>query len=215
MSDLRWLKAAGWEEALREMRRRGRWIVGICGGYQMLGDEVADPLGVEGDTAVERGLGFLPVRTAMSPLKTTRRVEARWEVGACAGTFWGYELHMGRTIVGAAARPRFRVRAVEGVRWRRDGACDRAGRTWGTYVHGLFESGPFLQAWLSLVGGERDVAIRVGWRNWRGERDSRLDRLADVLERHLDMAAIRAATGLEESERRVSRRRIGKSGQTY
>jgi adenosylcobyric acid synthase len=196
LSDLRWLKKRGWQQALQQARNRGSWVVGVCGGYQMLGEEVADPLGVEGEKATERGLGFLPLRTVFAAEKTTRKVEVKWSIGSRAGVFSGYEIHMGQTQVGEGVAPRFFLRPVGGGEWRPDGAVSREGKVWGAYVHGLFESGLFLQEWLSQVGAERGVRVQVGWQEWQRERNSRLDRLADALEEPLDMAAIRTLAGV-------------------
>src|ERR671925_138071 len=128
---------------LQRVRAEGGWIVGVCGGYQMLGEEVADPLGVEGERATERSLGLLPLRTVLAAKKTTRRVEVKWTIGAKTGGFSGYEIHMGHTQVGEGITPRFVLHPLEGGEWRSDGAVSRDGRTWGTYLHGLFENGPF------------------------------------------------------------------------
>src|SRR5436190_16040041 len=105
IADLRWLKERGWPPALRQTRDRGGWIVGVCGGYQMLGEEVADPLGVEEERTTERGLGLLPLRTGLAAEKTTGRVEAQWNIGSQTGVFPGYEIHMGHTKVGEGGGP--------------------------------------------------------------------------------------------------------------
>lgn len=200
IADLRWLKERGWQEALQQARKRGSWILGICGGYQMLGEEVADPLGVEGERAAEQGLGFLPLRTVFAAEKTTRRVEVLWHVGSQTGIFSGYEIHMGHTQLGEGGTSYFFLRSIGGGAWRPDGAVSREGRVWGTYLHGLFESGPFLQEWLAQVGAERNIRIQAGWLEWQQERDSQLDRLAEVLERYLDMAAIWTLTDVSASK---------------
>jgi adenosylcobyric acid synthase len=196
ISDLCWLKQEGWEEVLHQVQERGSWVVGICGGYQMLGEEVCDPLRVEGKRTTERGLGFLPLRTVLAPEKTTRRVEVKWEVASEIGSFWGYEIHLGQTHLEEGVAPRFFVKSMEGEEWQPDGAVSRAEKVWGTYLHGLFESGPFLQAWLSQVGVERGIFVQVGWEDWRQERDSHLDRLAKAMEEHLDMVTLRALDGI-------------------
>jgi adenosylcobyric acid synthase len=195
IADLRWLKDGNWPQVLRQLHTAGKAIVGVCGGYQMLGEEIADPLGLEGQRTVERGLRFFPVKTVLAQEKTTRQVEAQWRIGEKTGVFSGYEIHLGRSTKSAEVPPRFLVRPIGGEKWQPDGAVSAEGKTWGTYLHGLFESGSFLQAWLGPIGETKGVTVRSEWRQWRGVRDARLDSLADALEAHVDMAAIRSWLG--------------------
>lgn len=145
---------------------------------------------------MESGLGFLPLRTELAAEKTTRRVTAQWVIGAQGGSLSGYEIHMGHTQVPEEIDPRFFVSPIEGGDRKPDGAVDREGRTWGTYLHGLFESGSFLQAWLVPIGAERGVRVKVEWQEWQQERDSQLNRLVNMLEEHLDMVTIRSWVGV-------------------
>ncbi len=98
--------------------------------------------------------------------------------------------------MGEGATPRFFLRPIGDREWQPDGAVSREGKIWGTYLHGLFASGPFLQGWLSGVGAEREVHIQVGWQEWQDEQDFQLDRLANALEEHLDMITIRTLAGV-------------------
>ena len=202
IADLRWLKAGHWARPLRQLEEHGKSLVGICAGYQILGQEIADPLGVEGACTSEKGLGFLPLRTELVQEKTTRRVEGQWQIGPETGVFSAYEIHMGHTTVGAGPirpgpigadlTPRFFVRPVgEQEEMQPNGGVSRDGRVWGTYLHGLFESGPFLRAWLAEVGAKRAIHPQVGWETWRQERSLNFDRLADVLEHSLDITMIK------------------------
>ncbi len=195
--DLRWLKQQGWPAKLRQMRDGGMGIVGVCGGYQMLGEEILDPYGSEGEKAREEGLGFLPLRTVLATEKTTRRVEVLWEANSKRGVFTGYEIHMGQTRVGRGVLPRFFLRPLGQRDWEADGALSREGNLWGTYVHGLFESGPFVQAWLTPMGSKKGVKIWVPWREWQGEREVQLDELAKVVGENLDMPALWSLVGME------------------
>ena len=163
----------------------------------MLGQEIADPLGVEGVCTSEKGLGFLPLHTELVQEKTTRRLEGQWQIGPETGVFSAYEIHMGRTTVGpclveASLTPRFFTRLL-GVQeeMQPNGGVSRDGKVWGTYLHGLFESGPFLRAWLAQVGAKRAIYPQVGWETWRQERSLNFDRLADVLEQTLDITMIK------------------------
>jgi adenosylcobyric acid synthase len=193
IADLRWLKAHGWPPKLHQARADGKYILGICAGYQMLGAEIADPLGVEGEPTVERGLGLLPVQTVLAAHKTARQVEVEWQVGEQAGVFSGYEIHMGQTSGSTRQTPLFGVRGLGAKEWRADGSISPDQRVCGAYVHGLFESGEFVQAWLTQCGARRGIRVRVAWQSWHTERNNRLDRLADVLAEHLDMATIASA----------------------
>lgn len=196
IADLRWLKVGHWQSALQQLRAQGGWVVGVCGGYQMLGQEVTDPHGVEGEQTTECGLGFLPLYTELVREKTTRRVKVRWWIGPTGGIFSGYEIHMGHTRIRAGIEPRFFVSPPEGRGWKPDGAVNHEERIWGTYVHGLFESGSFLQTWLASIGAKKDVKVEVAWQEWQQERDSQLNNLAKALEEHIDMARIYSWLGL-------------------
>lgn len=195
IADLRWLKTGQWPRLLERIRAEGRWVVGVCGGYQMLGEEVSDPLGVEGTSTQEAGLSLLPVCTELAAKKTTRRVEVQWRVGENSGLFHGYEIHMGHSLRRGESTPRFLVRPTIAEEWQTDGLMGTDGRTWGTYVHGLFASGAFVQAWLTQVGVRRRLAVQVHWRDWSTQRAVQCDRLADVLAEHLDMGRIGSLLG--------------------
>ena len=209
IADLRWLKAEKWLSVLRKLRQAGQWIVGVCGGYQMLGEEVADPLGTEGQATAETGLGFLPLRTEMVQTKTTRRVEGQWQIGMEGGVFDAYEIHLGQTHSREDAKdiakditPRFSVRAFEATQATPEGAMSRDGKVWGTYLHGLFESGSFLRAWLAQVAAERVLQdqVHIPWDSWRVERATQCDRLATAVEHALDMQAIWALIDSQKRE---------------
>jgi adenosylcobyric acid synthase len=192
IADLRWLKARNWPDALARLHIEEKEIVGVCGGYQMLGEEVADSLGVEGPPSKENGLHVLPLSTELAAHKTTRQVEALWHVGERSGLLRGYEIHMGRSLTHTANASRFFVRTHVHKDWQPEGAISKNGRTWGTYLHGLFENGAFLQEWLAQVGARRGVTVRVPWPQWTEQRARHFDRLADVLSEHVDMTTIRS-----------------------
>ena len=194
IADLRWLKIQDWPDKLQQARTDGQCILGICGGYQMLGAEIADPLGVEGEPTIEPGLGLLPVQTALAPDKTTRQVEVHWQLGANSGVFSGYEIHLGQTWGAIKWTPLLEVRVLGAREWSAAGCTSPDGQVWGTYIHGLFESGEFVQAWLTQCGARRGIQVRVPWQSWQTERNIRLDRLADVLAEHLDMSTIHQHT---------------------
>jgi len=172
ISDLSDLRAQGWDRDLAAHVRRGGRVIGICGGYQMLGRRVRDPLGIEGVVADIEGLGLLDVDTEMAPEKTVRNSSARscqYEV-----PLTGYQIHLGITRGADCARP---AAVVDGLS---DGAVSADGHIMGTYLHGLFGSDAYRGRLLESFGlsGERA--------NYRQSVDQALDDVAAELERTLD-----------------------------
>lgn len=171
-TDLAFLRAQGWDIDLAAHVRRGGHVLGICGGYQMLGRTVADPDGVEGAPGSDPGLGLLDVATAMTGDKRLTEVEA---VHAASGqAFRGYEIHVGRTDGPDRARP-FAV--VSGVP---EGAVSADGRIAGSYLHGMFRDDGFRAAWLAGFGAAAAIGYDAGV-------DAALDALAGHMEAHLDV----------------------------
>lgn len=172
ISDLSDLRAQGWDRDLAAHVRRGGRVIGICGGYQMLGRRVRDPLGIEGVVTDIEGLGLLDVDTEMAPEKTVRNSSARscqYEVPLS-----GYQIHLGITRGADCARP---AAVVDGLP---DGAVSADGHVMGTYLHGLFGSDAYRGRLLESFGlsGERA--------NYRQSVDQALDDVAAELERTLD-----------------------------
>ncbi len=179
IGDLKRFRENGWERDLRAHRARGGHVVGICGGYQMLGTRVTDPDGIEGSIREIEGLGLLEVHTVMEPEKVVRNTVAR-----TAGEgipLEGYEIHLGRTTGPDTARPF----ALFGN--QPDGAVSADGKVFGTYLHGVFGSDAFRAAFLSRLG------VSAGGDSHRDKVERALDAIAEQLERHLDCDAIFAA----------------------
>jgi adenosylcobyric acid synthase len=175
IGDLAFLRAQGWDIDIKAHVRRGGHVLGVCGGYQMLGQTIADPEGIEGPAATVEGLGLLDIATVMSPDKSTRLVKG---THCATGTaIEGYEIHLGRSEGPDRARP---VVTIDG---RPDGASTADGRVQGTYVHGLFTGDAFRTAWLANLGIASSLAYAI-------EIESALDALADHLEAHLDIEAM-------------------------
>jgi adenosylcobyric acid synthase len=183
LADLRWLHASGWAAALEAHVERGGRLAGICGGYQMLGERVEDPDGVEGGGAVA-GLGCLPVSTRLDAAKITRQVRAR--LVADSPPFPAYEIHLGRTRARVAVASRALVEEGNGL--REDGAVSADGRVWGTYLHGLFDAASVRAALLAEIGG----AGRAGAAgpDYRALRESEYRRVAAIVAAHMDVAAL-------------------------
>ena len=180
LSDLAALRAEGWDIDILAHHRRGGIVVGLCGGYQMLGRTVADPDGIEGAAATVPGLGLLDVETVIGRAKTLRPAAGRDTVFGQAIT--GYEMHMGATTGPGLARPWLML--AEGT----DGAVSADGRVMGAYVHGLFAADEFRKAFLGAVRAGDYAAASHALRV-----EKTLDALADHLQTHLDMDALDAA----------------------
>ncbi len=175
IGDLAFLRAQGWDIDIKAHVRRGGHVLGLCGGYQMLGQTIADPEGIEGPPATVDGLGLLDIATVMHADKSTRLVQG---IHTATGTpVEGYEIHLGHSEGRDCARP---VVTIDG---RPDGAGTADGRVQGTYVHGLFTGDAFRKAWLARLGIASSLAYET-------QIESALDALADHLEAHLDIDAI-------------------------
>ncbi len=176
--DLAFLRAQGWDIDLSAHRRRGGQILGICGGYQMLGRVVRDPEGIEGPPGEDPGLGLLDIETEMYPEKRLTETQALHRATGCA--FQGYEIHIGSSQGSDCARP---FAEVEG---RPEGAVSADGRVSGSYLHGMFRDDGFRAAYLAALGAPSSS------RSY-GERVERtLDALAEHMEAHLDIDGLLA-----------------------
>jgi adenosylcobyric acid synthase len=179
LADLAALRREGWDIDIIAHRRRGGYVLGICGGYQMLGRTVADPAGHEGEPGSAVGLGFLDIDTVLGGAK--RLGLARGADVASGAPVAGYEMHLGATAGTGLARPMLRLGD------RPDGAVSADGRVAGGYLHGLFAGDEFRRAFLARLGAAPGtVAYEAGI-------DDTLDRLADHLEQSLDLDRILAA----------------------
>ena len=176
--DLAFLRAQGWDIDLLAHRRRGGHVLGVCGGYQMLGRSVADPEGIEGPAGETEGLGLLDVTTVMTGEKTLTRVSAQHV--ATRQPIDAFEIHIGRTDGPDRARP---FAMLDGAP---EGAISRDGRVYGSYLHGLFASDEFRSSFL------RQLDIPVTDQQYRGRVESVLDALADHIEAHLDVDGLLA-----------------------
>ncbi|MDP3855608.1 cobyric acid synthase [Phenylobacterium sp.] len=183
LADLAFLRAQGWDIDLAAHVRRGGRVLGVCGGFQMLGRSVADPLGVEGPPGEARGLALLDVATTLTGDKVLAPTAGSLTAG---GRFEGYEIHVGRTEGPDLARPML-VRD-DGTT---DGAISADGRVMGAYVHGLFGLGAARTALLAPLGAASDGVDEVA------RVDAALDEIALALEQAFDIARLAAMAGLE------------------
>ena len=184
-SDLDYLRANGWNAAIERHLRYGGRVLGICGGLQMLGEQVHDPLGLEGAPGSSDGLGLLAFSTQLEAEKQLRNVRGRLALENAEVS--GYEIHAGVTSGPALEQPA--VRLEDG---RCDGALSADGQIIGTYVHGLFESPAACSALLRWAGLRNVQSV-----DYHALRERDIERLADLVENHLDTDRLRQLCGLE------------------
>ncbi|MBS4030765.1 MAG: cobyric acid synthase [Clostridiales bacterium] len=184
LADLAFLRDSGLAETILAAQQHGSYVVGVCGGYQMLGERITDPSGSDGTGGDGQGLGLLPVETEFYPEKTTIRVTGKTVFEG--ESLEGYEIHMGRTIR-LAGEPFASLAAEDGV-WRPDGAVSGDGRVIGTYLHGLFDSAQFRQGFLNRVRVAHGLPERTGdGVSARQRRESSYRLLAQAVRDHLDL----------------------------
>jgi adenosylcobyric acid synthase len=172
IADLAVLKNAGLDIDIKAHVRRGGYVLGLCGGYQMLGKTVADPDGIEGPPATVEGLGLLDVTTVLTGDKRLVSVQGRSFDGI---NLSGYEMHVGETTNVTGNLP------FSNIDGHTDGTISPDGRIFGTYIHGLFADDRQRGAWLERLGGESTEL------NYEAQVDAVLDRLAAHMEYHLDL----------------------------
>ena len=183
-SDLAYLRGNGWETAINRHLRYGGKLLGICGGLQMLGEQVHDPLGLEGAAGSSAGLGLLAFSTELAAEKQLRNVRGHLTLENAAVS--GYEIHAGVTSGVALERP-----AVQLEDGRCDGAQSEDGQVFGTYLHGLFESPAACSALLRWAGLQDVQSV-----DYHALRERDIERLADLVQNHLDTGLLRQLCGL-------------------
>lgn len=188
IQDMRWLKESGLETAIARQAGEGTFIIGICGGYQMLGESIEDIRGVEGGGSI-RGLGLLPVTTCFETEKTRtqksgRTAEFSGDICCLSGKkISGYEMHMGKSIIhDEKAHPMIKLEGKE------DGCC--LNHIMGTYLHGLFDEEEFRTAFVQMLCEKKGIAYDGKEISYREYKESQYDKLADNLRKSLDMEKI-------------------------
>ncbi|MGQ0668142.1 MAG: cobyric acid synthase, partial [Actinomycetota bacterium] len=203
VADLGFLRRTGLAELIRDRAASGTPIIGVCGGYQMLGREIRDPEGVESATSCVPGLDLLPAVTTFVPRKTTHRVRAT--VASQAAFLFSeaygrplkaYEIHMGQSRAEGAAYP-FVVTERQGQAvLDPDGAANAAGNVVGTYLHGLFHNSELRAALLRNLAARKGVTPDPRWGTLPSAA-ANYDRLADMVRANVDIPRIMALVGLE------------------
>ena len=175
-ADLAYLRSEGWEAHLHQHLRYGGKLIGICGGFQMLGEQIADPLGIESTPGESAGFGFLSMQTTLAVQKVLSNVSGSlWDGSACVG----YEIHAGRSEGAAFDRSALTLQG------RAEGAMSSDGQILGTYLHGIFDHADAcssLLAWAGLPSAKKS--------DYRALREAGIDRMADLCEAHLDVERI-------------------------
>ena len=184
--DLGWLRKQGWDLAIQKHLRYGGKLIGICGGFQMLGKLIHDPLAIEGKQGSSEGLGLLDIETTLEPEKQLRNVQGKLAIDNADVS--GYEIHAGVTTGSALEKPAVCLGQVN------DGAISEDDLILGTYLHGLFESSASCAALLKWAG-----LNQVQSHDYHGLRESEINRVADMIEQYLDTDRLLELLELKEA----------------
>lgn len=176
--DLQWIRDNGWDKILERHLRYGGKVLGVCGGYQMLGQDIADPEGIEGNPGTSIGLGWLPVTTVLEQQKQLRLVNGMLTAGNAPVS--GYEIHSGTSVVTDNGTPF--VVLEDNIH---DGCLSPDGQIAGSYLHGLFDQAKACQALLAWAGLEQPIGI-----DRAALREQEIDRLSSCVEEHMNLAAL-------------------------
>ncbi|RLA16388.1 MAG: cobyric acid synthase CobQ, partial [Gammaproteobacteria bacterium] len=177
IDDLRWLRKNGWEAEISRHLRYGGKLLGICGGFQMLGGAIHDPLAIEGKAGSEVALGYLDIETTLAENKQLRNVEGQLAISHAS--IKGYEIHAGISQGAALKQPFCHLESGD------DGAISKDGQIAGTYLHGLFDSPQANQALLQWAGLKGVELL-----DYAALREEGIERIADAVEENIDMTAI-------------------------
>lgn len=192
IADLIALQRSGMAEAIQNYAAAGGTVIGICGGFQMLGNILADPEGIEGHEGRFKALSLLPMRTVITRHKIARQRQVTSKYPQDGLPIAGYEIHQGRTQL---VRPEpDDPNAISFETLFDDpslGVVDDTMSIWGTYLHGIFDNGPWRRAWLNRLRQQRGLrSLPTGIANYREQREAMLDSLADSVETHLNLEAL-------------------------
>ena len=192
--DLLYLKRQGYDHDIKALAAKGIPVVGICGGYQMLGEKVCDPLHVESSNDAVEGLGLMPYVTTMQGEKNTYQVEFNCEALPFLGMDFkgshlkGYEIHMGKTVLTHSAQSLFNIvrRSNQPVQVQ-DGYINETHHIFGTYCHGIFDNDDLRRAIINALRKRKGLDTLPVQFRYRQYKESEFDRLADTVRKHFDM----------------------------
>lgn len=202
IADLQALRNYGYADEIAAHVDQGGRLIGICGGYQMLGQLISDPQGVEGGGSVE-ALGYLDIKTVMSREKMTQQVEAVGTKGSIykekEKSLKGYEIHMGESFYVKGSRPLFEVtRQGKFTSTVYDGAAAREGRIWGTYMHGIFDNDHFRFTFLEEMRMEKGMVSGGSSKSHEAAKEEGFRKLAQVVRENLDMDKLYEIAGMKK-----------------
>ena len=180
-SDLDYLRSQNWDKDIQRHVRLGGKLIGICGGYQMLGRMIRDPYGVEGEVGMSHGLNFLPIETELTKRKQLTEVRAILRLNQKSTPVTGYEIHVGRTSSDEKDAAIFDANGLKPV----DGAISECNQVFGTYLHGVFDSPKALELICEWSGADYIKAI-----DRDQQQENAIDRIADAVEKHIDLTQI-------------------------
>ena len=188
--DLLAMERSGMAEQIRNYAAAGGTVLGICGGFQILGQRIIDPEGIEGESGEFNGLNLLPITTILSPNKVARQRQVISELPQAGLPVDGYEIHQGRSRINRRLRdstedylPIFEDPAL--------GLVDKSQSIWGCYIHGLFDNGAWRRSWINQLRKQRGMpSLATGISNYRDRREATLNTLADIVEKNLNLKSI-------------------------
>lgn len=191
IADLVAMQRTGMAEAIQNYVAAGGTILGICGGFQMMGKLLADPEGLEGHEGRYKGLGLLPLKTVITGQKVARQRLVTSNFPQVGLPVSGYEIHQGRSHLAEAEAegnaPTFKPMFDDSNL----GVVDTTQSIWGTYLHGIFDNGPWRRAWLNRLRQQRGLkSLPTGIPNYREQREAMFDTLADAVGKHIDLNPI-------------------------
>jgi adenosylcobyric acid synthase len=192
IADLLVLQRTGMAQAIQDYVAAGGTLLGVCGGFQMMGEYLADPEGIEGQDGRYKGLNLVPIRTVITTRKIARQRDTSSQYPQVGLPISGYELHQGRTQLVTPPdadpnHPKFDFLFED----KSLGVVDHRQALWGTYLHGLFDNGPWRRAWLNCLRQQRGLgSLPTGISNYREQREMMLDILADAVEAQIDLTPL-------------------------
>jgi adenosylcobyric acid synthase len=189
IADLDWLRRNGMAEIIANYTANGGTLMGICGGFQMLGTTITDPTGIEGTSGEYPGLNLLPLQTTIADLKTTRQLTTTSKYPQTGISIAGYEIHQGTTEWHpevAASGDYEQLFTDETL-----GIVDRELSLWGTYLHGIFDNGMWRRNWLNQIRARRNLSpLTNAVPDYSSQREQIFDELADSISEYLDLAPL-------------------------
>lgn len=190
IADLLILHKTGMAKAIQNYAAAGGTVLGICGGFQIMGQQLADPEGLEGEAGRFPGLGLFPIRTVITGHKIARQRQVISNFPQAGLPVIGYEIHQGRSRL--LDLPPAQTNSYQQLFDDASlGMVDNSQLVWGTYLHGIFDNGPWRRAWLNRLRQQRGLkSLPTGISNYREQREAMLDSLASTVEAHLDLTPI-------------------------